>query len=244
MRRAERLFRLVQILRQAGGTMTAAMIADELEISVRTVYRDIGHLQGSGLPIDGEAGVGYMLRPGFDLPPMTLTIEQAEALLLGARLVGAVGDASLRASAGEVLQKLIEVLPEETSQYVSNAPLAAVIGGGGEEKAPTPNMRKAIREKRKVSFSYFSLKQERTNRTIRPLGLTCFGAVWLMTGWCELRNDFRDFRVDRIEDFDLLDEIFADEDQKTYSYYVEHRVKPCLSAGNDKASYARSGGLH
>lgn len=211
------------------------MIAEQLEISVRTVYRDIAHLQGSGLPIDGEAGIGYILRPGFDLPPITLSIEQAEALLLGARLVGAVGDASLRASAGEVLQKLIEVLPEETSRYVSNAPLAAVIGGGGEEKAPTPSMRRAIREKRKAHFSYFSLKQERTQRTIRPLGLTCFGAVWLMTGWCELRDDFRDFRVDRIEDFTPLEDVFDDEEDKTYTYYVENRVKPCIAAAKESS---------
>lgn len=222
MRRAERLFRLVQFLRAAGRPRTAAEIGAALEVSKRTVYRDIAHLQGSGLPIDGEAGIGYILRPGFDLPPMTFTSEQVEALVLGARLVGAVGDTEISAAAREVLSKLSAVLPPEAAQLLGRTPLFAYVRTRADTDA-LPELRRAIRQKFRLRVRYLSLGGDETIRTLRPLALACFGHVWLLSAWCELRNAFRDFRTDRFAELDVLDEKFQDEPGRTLEDYLSTR---------------------
>ena len=221
MRRAERLFRLVHILRSAGRPITAEAIGAELEVSKRTVYRDIAHLQASGLPLDGEAGIGYLLRPGFDLPPMTFTTEQAEALALGARLVAAVADKSLAESGREALAKIAAVLPPETAK-VLDVPLFASLHEARDQPW-MPLLREAIRTRTKVAMRYRSLKDEVTERTVRPLGLMCFARVWLMSTWCELRQDFRDFRADLIEHAALTGERFEDEPGRSLEDYVNAR---------------------
>lgn len=221
MRRAERLFRLVQVLRRAGKPITAAGIGEALEVSKRTVYRDIAHLQASGLPIDGEAGIGYLLRPGFDLPPMTFTTEQAEALALGARLVAAVADADLVAASREALAKLAAVLPDDTAAALKS-PLFAYLHQAPEQPW-LPLLREALRNHQSVAIVYESLKGERTERTIRPLGLSCFSRVWLVSAWCELREDFRDFRTDLIAQAQLTGEQFEDEPGQTLADYAARR---------------------
>jgi len=213
MRRAERLFRLVQFMRKSDGPCTAEAIGESLEVSKRTVYRDIAHLQGSGLPIDGEAGIGYLLRPGFDLPPMTFTTEQIDALALGARLVGAVGDPQIALAAREVLAKLEAVLPREAARQLTDTPLFAFTGRPHGAKA-LPDLRRAIRDRRKSCITYQKLDGETSKRDLRPLGLICFSQVWLLCAWCELREDFRHFRVDRITELEVLEVGFEDEPGK------------------------------
>jgi predicted DNA-binding transcriptional regulator YafY len=224
MRRAERLFRLVQFLRAAGRPKTAADIGAALEVSRRTVYRDIAHLQGSGLPIDGEAGIGYILRPGFDLPPMTFTREQVEALALGARLVGAVGDAEIAAAAREVLSKLAAVLPPDAARLLSQAPLYA-FARRGTDTSSLPELRRAIRQKSRIRARYLSVGGEASERTLRPLALACFGPVWLLSAWCELREDFRDFRADRFVRLEVLGDRFEDEPGRSLDDYLAHRQR-------------------
>ena len=221
MRRAERLIRIVQALREAApGAVTAAALGRRFEVAERTVYRDIAHLVGSGAPIEGEAGVGYRLRPGFDLPPLTFSFEQLDALALGARLVKAVGDKDLAMAAAEALDKIEHALPASHKGRLKSAPLFV---GMFREDAPAPPafgpVRNAIARRNKLRLRYHSLKDETTERVVRPLALTCFGPVWLLTAWCELRNDFRHFRADRIGKLTVLAEIFENEAGKSWEDY-------------------------
>ncbi|WP_323760763.1 YafY family protein [Maricaulis sp.] len=217
MRRAERLIRIVQALREAApGAVTAHEMGHRFDVSERTIYRDIAHLIGSGAPIDGEAGVGYVLRPGFDLPPLTFSFEQLDALALGARLVKATGDRDLASAANEALAKIEHALPDSHRQRLRDVPLfAAFLDDTVRPEAFGP-VRNAIANKRKLRVRYQSLADDTTIRVIRPLALTCFGRVWLLSAWCELRNDFRHFRTDRVERLTVLAESFEDEPGKRY----------------------------
>ncbi|MEA1940887.1 MAG: YafY family protein [Pseudomonadota bacterium] len=217
MRRAERLIRIVQALREAApGAVTAQEMGQRFEVSERTIYRDIAHLIGSGAPIDGEAGVGYVLRPGFDLPPLTFSFEQLDALALGARLVKATGDKDLASAAAEALGKIEHALPDTHRDRLRSTPLfAAFLDETVRPEAFGP-VRNAIANKRKLRVVYNSLDDAVTKRVIRPLALTCFGRVWLLSAWCELRNDFRHFRTDRIERLTVLAESYEDEPGKRF----------------------------
>ncbi len=218
MRRAERLFRLVQELRSRG-VSRAEDLASYFEISVRTVYRDIAHLQASGLPIDGEAGVGYILRPGFDLPAMTFTFEQLDALAIGLSFVEVAGDASLSQAAQEVRAKLQAALPEPEKRKLENAPLFA----SRRQGRATPMLkavRRAIRETEVLRLHYGDGEGHETERRVRPLGIWAFTDGWLFVGWCELRRDFRAFRLDRISAIEETGEHFIDEPDKNLSTYL------------------------
>ena len=218
MRRAERLFRLVQELRSRG-VCRAEDLAAYFEISVRTVYRDIAHLQASGLPIDGEAGVGYILRPGFDLPAMTFTYEQLDALAIGLSFVEVAGDTSLAQAAQEVRAKLQASLPEPEKRKLENAPLFA----SRRQGRATPmlkTVRRAIRDAEILQLQYGDGEGSQTARRIRPLAIWAFTEGWLFVGWCELRNDFRAFRLDRISAIERTDEYFTDEPGKNLPTYL------------------------
>lgn len=218
MRRAERLFRLVSELRSRG-VCRAEDLAAHFEISVRTVYRDIAHLQGSGLPIEGEAGVGYLLRPGFDLPAMTFTYEQLDALAIGLSFVEVAGDTALSEAAREVRAKLQSPLPEPEQRKLEKAPLFASRRQG---RAP-PTLaivRRAIREKRVVRLSYGAGDGGQTQRRVRPLAIWAFTDGWLFVGWCELRGDFRAFRLDRISALEDTGERFGDDPEKGLAAYL------------------------
>ena len=218
MRRAERLIRIVQALREAApGAVTAQEMGGKFEVSERTIYRDIAHLIGSGAPIDGEAGVGYVLRPGFDLPPMTFSFEQLDALALGARFVRATGDKDLASAASEALAKIEHALPDTHRQRLRSAPLFAMMLDETVRPEAFAPVRNAIAERRKLRIRYKALSDDNTTRIVRPLALTCFGRVWLLTAWCELRDDFRHFRADRIERLTVLAESFDDEPGKTFA---------------------------
>jgi predicted DNA-binding transcriptional regulator YafY len=220
MRRADRLFRVVQLLRRRKLT-TAARIADELEVSERTVYRDIADLMASGVPIRGEAGVGYALDPGFDLPPLMFDSDELEALVLGARVVEAWAGAELAKAARQVLAKVEAVLPERLRDRLEAAPLFAPdFHVPAVSKREIETLRRAIHDHRKLQLSYRDRGDKMSTRTIRPLGLSFWGGYWTAIAWCELRDDFRTFRLDRIDKLKLTGERFVDEPGHTLKEYL------------------------
>ncbi len=208
MRRADRLFQIIQILR-SGRIMTARRLAETLEVSERTVYRDIGDLMASGVPIEGEAGIGYVLRRGFDLPPLMFNTEEIAALALGARLVQSWADPQLARAAQQVLSKVETVLPaglrEKLVQTNLFAPLTQI---PPDVAAAMASLRPAIDNRNKVSFDYTREDQTRSARTVWPLGLFFWGSVWILGGWCELREAFRHFRLDRMKAITPQDDVF------------------------------------
>jgi predicted DNA-binding transcriptional regulator YafY len=215
MRRADRLFEIIQILRRKKATR-AADLAAILEVSERTIYRDIRDMVSRGVPIDGEAGVGYILRPEFDLPPLMFNENEVEALLLGARIVQSWADPELAKAAAVVMDKVRAVLPEPLSQQLD---LVRVWAPEDHVRATITidqaALRHAIRERRKVRFAYQAIDGQPTERVVRPLIMAFYGPVWLLAAWCELRNGFRVFRIDRMSAFELLDEKYDAEPGRT-----------------------------
>lgn len=189
--------------------MTAQRLANELEVSVRTVYRDVLDLVASGVPILGEAGVGYRLDPGYRLPPMTFTNEELEALVLGMRMVESWGDADLRACARSILDKVGAVAgPGGRGRLSATALFSLNITSpraGNDNLTP---LRQATNERRFIQFRYEDRDERSTRRRVRPLGLYFWGRNWTLAAHCELRGDFRNFRVDRVSELVLLDERF------------------------------------
>jgi predicted DNA-binding transcriptional regulator YafY len=209
MRRADRLFDIIQRLRTAAGPVTAAQLAEDLEVTVRTVYRDVATLQARRVPIEGAAGIGYMLRRGFDLPPLMFTSEEIEAIVVGARLLRRTGDIGLQEAAAGVLSKVAVVLPTALRDHLA-APTAFVSSRG----APTPTVadlsvvRTAIRDEHKLRIDYADEKGQASSRTIWPFALAYYTDATLISAWCELRDDFRHFRADRVREMEVLDENF------------------------------------
>lgn len=206
MSRAERLLDLIQILRRYRQPVSGQTLADELGISIRTLYRDIASLQAQGAAIDGEAGIGYILRPGFMLPPLMFSGEEIEALVLGSRWVAQRGDARLAAAATNALAKIVAVLPPELRDEADNSPLIAGFGGRppvSEDEMPV--FRQAIKTERKISMTYADELGRETKRMIWPFALAYFDRTRVLAAWCELRNDVRHFRVDRIIAFEVTE---------------------------------------
>jgi predicted DNA-binding transcriptional regulator YafY len=210
VRRADRLFDIIQSLRVATKPVTAATLAEQLEVTVRTVYRDIASLQGSRVPIEGAAGIGYVLRKGFDLPPLMFTADELDAITVGARLVRRLRDPALRDAADSVLSKVATALPETLRQQVIEAPFYVSSGNAATpEGIDLADVRFAIRETRKLWITYVDAQERRSVRTIWPIGLAYYVDVTLIGAWCELRQDFRHFRVERILTSTVLDETFS-----------------------------------
>lgn len=221
MRPADRLFRIIQLMRATGRAMTAGEIAERMEVAPRTIYRDMQHLIASGAPIDGERGVGYLLREAFDAPPLTFTYEQLEALAFGVRAVQMLGDGRLAQAAREAMEKIGHGLPPEHAEKLRSAPLRA-FRSALQPAPPTllRQIREAIAGERKLGITYESLAQEMSERTIWPLGLSVFGHHWLLTAWCELRQDFRDFRVDRILSLKIERERYESTPDRSFDAYL------------------------
>jgi predicted DNA-binding transcriptional regulator YafY len=223
MRRADRLFDIIEYLRRHKRVVTAAELAATLEVSMRTVYRDIADLQASRVPIEGEAGLGYVLRSGYELPPLMFTEDEIEALVFGARMVRAWGDAAFTQAADAAVAKIRAVLPPRLNEIVeaSRITVARDRGKGKEEfnEHLTP-IRRAIRERRRLTFDYAAMSGEMTTRTVRPLGLAFFGPFWMLASWCELRRDFRTFRIERIAALNAKGEPFRDEPGKTMEDFI------------------------
>jgi predicted DNA-binding transcriptional regulator YafY len=222
MRRAERLFRLVNELRSRG-VSRAEDLAAYFEISVRTVYRDIAHLQASGLPIEGEAGVGYLLRPGFDLPALTFTFEQIDALAIGLSFVEVAGDSSLSEAAREVRAKLQASLPEPDQRKLENAPLFAS-RRDGRANPFLKVIRRAIRETKVLHLEYKDAEGSLTDRRVNPLAIWAFTDGWLFAGWCQHRNDFRAFRLDRIAVISETGDRFPDLPDQNLQAYLATKI--------------------
>jgi predicted DNA-binding transcriptional regulator YafY len=220
MRRADRLFEILQILRRKK-TARAADIAEELEVSIRTIYRDIADLMAQGVPIEGEAGIGYILRAGFDLPPLMFNDTEIEALLLGARIVQSWADAELAKSAADVIAKVRAVLPADQRPRIDALTLWAPPDHAREPVIiDQAALRRAIRERRKVAFRYRAQLGKNSSRLVRPLLLAFYGPVWLLAAWCETRKDFRVFRLDRMSNMAVRDERFRAERGKTAADFL------------------------
>ena len=215
MRPTERLFQLVQLIR-GRRLATAAWLAERLAVSLRTVYRDVAELQAQGVPIEGEAGVGYRMRAGFDLPPLMFTTDEAKALVAAVRVAQPRLDAALAAQAEAALSKVLAVLPSAARSAAESLALYAPPTGPDEAtRARLEALRIAAEGRRKVFLHYRDLQEATSQRTVRPLGCFYWSTVWTLAAWCEVREDFRSFRVDRIERLDVLDERFRDEPGKT-----------------------------
>lgn len=210
MRRADRLFEIVQHLRGRRLT-TARQLATWLEVSERTIYRDVADLLASGVPIDGEAGVGYRIKPGFDLPPLMFSHTEIEALVIGARVVEAWGGPGLAQGARTALAKIAAALPRDKRAALESARLFAP--DFFIDPAPGQRLdllRRALAQHQVVRLTYRDGKEAVSERRLHPLALFFWGGGWTLAAWCELRADFRNFRLDRMVALALLDERFAD----------------------------------
>jgi predicted DNA-binding transcriptional regulator YafY len=211
LRRADRLFDILRILRAAARPVTAASIAEELEVTVRTVYRDVATLQARRIPIEGAAGIGYVLQRGFDLPPLMFTEDEAEAIAVGARMLARTGDPGLQKAAESVLSKVTLVVPDPLREYLNATPVYVSKSGApvpARRDLPT-TIRHAIRDNRKMRIAYQDENGRQTLRVIQPFAVAYYVEATLICAWCELRNDIRHFRTDRVVRADVLDEAFA-----------------------------------
>ena len=231
IRRSDRLFDIIQIMRD-GALHKARDLADHLEVSERTIWRDMATLRASGVPVEGERGVGYMITAPITLPPMNLTMGELEALHLAVAILGEATDPDLARSAQSLAAKIDAVLPENaappsTGWGFAVYPFADAAAGFKH----MPLLRDAVREKRLIRMTYMSLDDRLSTRLIRPLQLEYWGRVWTMSAWCELRADFRVFRVDRIETLIDTGATFKEEAGKTLADYLAHVASAATKNG-------------
>jgi len=211
MRRADRLFQIIQVLRRGRGPVTADAMAEELETSKRTIYRDIADLMGQRVPIRGEAGIGYVLEGGFDLPPLMLTPDEIEAAVLGAQWVTLRGDAALARAAQDLIAKIGAAVPERLRPFaLEPATRAATNYNVVPDGIDMAQVRRAIHGAKKIKLTYRDEQERETERTVWPFAVGYHETVRLMIAWCELRNDFRSFRTDRVADACFLDERYPE----------------------------------
>jgi len=207
LRRTERLFQIIQILRRASRPVTAGVVAAELETSLRTVYRDMAELIAQRVPIRGEAGIGYVLDRGFDMPPLMLTPDEIEAAVLGAQWVAGRGDSALATAARDLIAKIGAVIPEHLRPFLIDSTVSA----SGAPRSPLDtidlaHLRAWIHSQRKVALCYRDEEDRRTERIVWPIGIGYFEAARIIIAWCELRRDFRHFRTDRVVTAEFLDQ--------------------------------------
>lgn len=215
MRRADRLFELVQLIR-GRRLATAAWLAQRLEVSERTVYRDVADLQAQGVPIEGEAGVGYRMAAGFDLPPLMFTRDEAKALVAAVRIAQTRLDATLAAQAEGALSKILSVLPPAVRAAAESLAVYAPASATDDTTRERLSLlREAIEARRKLRVDYRDVKGQDSTRVLRPLACLYWDSAWTLAAWCELRRDFRSFRIDRLRELQVLDEGFRDEPGKT-----------------------------
>ncbi len=220
MKRSDRLIEVLQILRD-GRLHRAEDLARRLNVSVRTIYRDMDTLMASGIPVQGERGLGYMATAAITLPPLNLTMTELEALHLGMAVVGEAGDEELQAAARSLSAKIDAVLPEDRQAPPTGFGFAVYpFADAAKGFDHMPPIRGAIRARQKLRITYRSLDESESTRVIRPLQLEYWGRVWTATCWCELREDFRVFRVDRITALQVLPALFLEEAGKTLPDYL------------------------
>jgi predicted DNA-binding transcriptional regulator YafY len=215
VRRADRLFEIIPRLRR-GRVVTAQALAAQLVVSERTVYRDVRDLIARGVPIEGAAGIGYTLRKGYDLPPLMFSEDELEALVFGARIVQSWSDSQMARAADAALAKVEGVLPPHLRHLLADRSLWAPRSRQREPLTfDLADLRGAIRARHKIRFCYCDEKGAETQRTVRPLTLFFYGPVWLAGAWCELRRDFRFFRLGRMREVEFLEEVFPLEAGRT-----------------------------
>lgn len=220
MRRADRLFQIVQYLR-AGRLLTARILAERLEVSERTIYRDIADLQASGVPIDGEAGIGYLMREGYDLPPLMFSREEVSALIVGARMIGAWGGARMALAADTALAKIDNILPDDMRGQADKTPVFAFdYRLPTEAKERFDRLNDAIGRQQVIEIEYQAPDSDPTKRQVEPLGLYYWGSTWTLASWCRLRKDFRTFRIDRITSMTPTEETVTAAKGKTLRDYL------------------------
>jgi len=221
--KSERLFQLVNLLRGRRMAITADQLATVLEVTTRTIYRDIQTLQQSGIPIDGEAGIGYLLAPGFQLPPLMFDFEELQALLLGSSMVQAWTDPELARAAAKAESKIRAILPEPLLQKADNQPYQVPkFDKHDSERNKHGVLRKACDQTLKITIDYTDAEQVMSQRTLWPLGLIFWGERWTLLAWCELRDDFRNFRLDRMTHISVSKHQFEQLDECSLKYYMDN----------------------
>ncbi|RYZ97740.1 MAG: YafY family transcriptional regulator [Moraxellaceae bacterium] len=222
MQRAERLFQLLTLLRNRRTVMTAKQLSEHLRVSERTVYRDIQSLSLSGVPVEGEAGVGYRLSHRYQLPPLMFDRHEVEALLLGARMVSSWGDMDMAVQAKQAIQKILAVLPDHLRHSDETLPL--LVPNMEEVQkyytAHSQTIREAIRAKQRVHVEYTRADEQQSARILEPLGLIFWGKVWTLVAWCHLRSDYRTFRLDRIKTLHVNGELFETHTTKSLKHFL------------------------
>ena len=208
MRRTERLFAIIQILRRARAPITAQAMAEELETSLRTVYRDVAELIAQRVPVRGEAGIGYMLQSGFDMPPLMLTPDEIEAVVLGARWVAGRGDPALARAADDLVAKIGAVIPSHLRPFLLDGALTTPDRRDRirPDSFDVAKVRAAIRGQTKIRLTYCDETDRTSERTVWPVAIAYYETVRLLAAWCELRQDFRHFRTDRVTQAEFLED--------------------------------------
>jgi predicted DNA-binding transcriptional regulator YafY len=235
MRKADRLFQLIQILRRTSRPVTADAIADELEVSRRTVYRDIADLVGQRVPIRGEAGFGYMLDPGFDMPPLMLTPDEIEAVVLGAQWVASHSDPLLSNAACDLMSKIAAVVPENLRPFIAEPSIGIrPVMGPTEETVDISQIRQAIRDGKKLRLDYRSRTGEATSRLIWPVILGYAETGRMLVAWCEMRQGFRHFLTEGMLALEASDEAIPLRDgelRRRWRAWREEQIGGLLSPG-------------
>lgn len=226
MRRTERLFQIIQILRSRRAPVTGRALADELEISLRTLYRDMAELAAQRVPVRGEAGTGYILDAGYDMPPLMLTADELEAAALGAAWVAAQGDPSLARGARDLVAKISSAIPPELRPIILDAGLRPVsFKPRIHETFEGENLRSAIRDGVKLAIVYKDGEGRRTARVVWPLFIAYMDEARIIVAWCETRQDFRHFRTDRVQSLDRLEEVYPERRSRLISKWKAQQMK-------------------
>ncbi len=229
MQKAERLLKILTLLQSRRRAVTAQALAEHLQVSERTIYRDVQALILSGIPIEGEAGVGYILQKGSLLSPIMFDETELEALILGVRMVQGWSDKGLSQSADGALEKIRAVLPDRLHHLLSHAEETLLVPNYEQQPFSQFNqqLRNAIKKKYKVIIEYHDEKHNYSERTIWPLGLVYWGKIWTLISWCELRDDYRSFRVDRIQQLTPVNSHFTTSEQISLQNYLSNDVGEC-----------------
>jgi len=223
MRRADRLLQIIQILRRERRPISGRAIASELEVSLRTIYRDIVALEASGVPVLGEPSVGYVLQDGYDLPPLMFTTDELEIVMLGLRMIGARGDIEINTTARDIVAKIAAILPHAKRSELWDAPLLAP----GPEVLPEDGpvlfrLRQAMKANRKVELLYHTPDREPERRIVWPIVIAFFDRVRVLAAWCELRQGYRYFRTDRMQEVNVLDARLPRSRKRIYADWWRH----------------------
>jgi predicted DNA-binding transcriptional regulator YafY len=245
MRRADRLFQVIQILRRSSLPVTAAALAAELEVSTRTIYRDVADLMGQRVPIEGTAGLGYLLAADYDMPPLMLTPDELEAVVLGAQWVSSHSDKALANAARDVVAKIAAAVPERIRAFIIEPSVGAKPSAARpEERVDAAMLRSAIRQGRKLRLRYCSAAGDETERTVWPVILGYAESSRLLVAWCEMRRDFRHFRTDRISGAEIREETIglpARELRRRWQLCREEQLYPSTGMRRSQSHGERGG---